>query len=343
MERLDFSDESKYSAIEASIHLIDEEKVRSSDINYGLVTVQVPSMKALELRKEEIPEGKLKDFIMASASIFPIFPLHKIDGEMYLDGCYYDNLPIDLAVKMGAEEVIAIDLHTSPSHPNYVNKPYVTYITPTRSLGTILNFERKILEDNIELGYYDTMKAFRYMAGKEYKFYLEDLTDYKMSIWKFVTRIARAEAYLTEGIFNRIVKSGENKKICGNIEAHIEKKDKEYTREDYFIGAAEICGDIFKISKKKPWHIKEFILEILGKLKQKDCYLDISIFNGKVRKEITSKLAELNLHTEEEYITGCIYYGYREGKIDLTKQLGVLSSQSYELVAALFLVTVTDS
>lgn len=329
--------------IEFIDRMIDEEKVRSSDIDYGLVTVQVPSMKALELRKEEIPEGKLKDFIMASASIFPIFPLHKIDGEMYLDGCYYDNLPIDLAVKMGAEEVIAIDLHTSPSHPNYVNKPYVTYITPTRSLGTILNFERKILEDNIELGYYDTMKAFRYMAGKEYQFYLEDLTNYKMSIWKFVTRIARAEAYLTEGIFNRIVKSGENKKICGNIEAHIEKKDKEYTREDYFIGAAEICGDIFKISKKKPWHIKEFILEILGKLKQKDCYLDISIFDGKVRKEITSKLAELNLHTEKEYITGCIYYGYREGKIDLTKQLGVLSSQSYELVAALFLVTVTDS
>ena len=329
--------------IEFIDRMIDEEKVRSSDIDYGLVTVQVPSMKALELRKEEIPEGKLKDFIMASASIFPIFPLHKIDGEMYLDGCYYDNLPIDLAVKMGAEEVIAIDLHTSPSHPNYVNKPYVTYITPTRSLGTILNFERKILEDNIELGYYDTMKAFRYMAGKEYQFYLEDLTDYKMSIWKFVTRIARAEAYLTEGIFNRIVKSGENKKICGNIEAHIEKKDKEYTREDYFIGAAEICGDIFKITKKKPWHIKEFILEILGKLKQKDCYLDISIFDGKVRKEITSKLAELNLHTEKEYITGCIYYGYREGKIDLTKQLGVLSSQSYELVAALFLVTVTDS
>ena len=138
--------------IEFIDRMIDEEKVRSSDIDYGLVTVQVPSMKALELRKEEIPEGKLKDFIMASASIFPIFPLHKIDGEMYLDGCYYDNLPIDLAVKMGAEEVIAIDLHTSPSHPNYVNKPYVTYITPTRSLGTILNFERKILEDNIELG-----------------------------------------------------------------------------------------------------------------------------------------------------------------------------------------------
>ncbi|MEG1291403.1 MAG: patatin-like phospholipase family protein, partial [Lachnospiraceae bacterium] len=78
--------------------MIEEDKVRASDIDYGLITVQVSTMKALELTKEEIPVGKLKDFIMASSSIFPIFPMHKIEEELYLDGCYYDNLPIDLAL-----------------------------------------------------------------------------------------------------------------------------------------------------------------------------------------------------------------------------------------------------
>ena len=125
---------------------VDEERVRASGRDYGLVTVQVTPIKPLELTLNEIPQGKLKDFIMASASVFPVFPMQKIDGVTYLDGCYYDNLPVDLALKMGAEEVIAVDLHTSPSHPNYVNKPYVTYITPSRSLGTILNFDRKVLE-----------------------------------------------------------------------------------------------------------------------------------------------------------------------------------------------------
>ena len=151
-------------------NLVDEEKVRASDVDFGLVTVQFSSLKPMELTKEEIPVGLLKDYIMASASIFPVFPMHRIGNELYLDGCYYDNLPIDLALKMGADEVIAVDLHTSPQHPNYVNKPYVKYITPSRSLGTMLNFDRAILNANQALGYYDTMKAFGKMDGMDYIF-----------------------------------------------------------------------------------------------------------------------------------------------------------------------------
>lgn len=326
--------------IEFIDRMVDEGRVRASDIDYGLVTVQVSSMKALELTKEEIPQGKLKDFIMASASIFPIFPMHKIDGETYLDGCYYDNLPIDLALKMGADEVIAVDLHTSPSHPNYINKPYITYITPSHSLGTMLNFERKILDGNIEMGYYDAMKTFGYMTGEKYCFYTEEIGEYEEAVRDFVTKVARTESYLTEGIFNRFVKPGDSKRLCGNIEDHIEKKDGYYTKEDYFVGAAELCGEIFGIPAKKPWHMKEFIQSVLGKLKGKEHYKDISVFDGRSSREIVPRLAELKLRADSDYITGCIYYGYKEGKIDLTEQLGLLTFQPYELAAALFLLTV---
>lgn len=320
--------------------MVDEEKVRESDVDYGLVTVQVSSMKALELTKEEIPQGKLKDFIMASSSIFPMFPMHKFDGEVYLDGCYYDNLPIDLALKMGADEVIAVDLHTSPSHPNYVNKPYVTYITPSRSLGTMMNFERQILDDNIELGYYDAMKAFGYMTGKNYQFYLEDFSDYEGPIRDFATKVARTEAYLTEGVFNRFIKPGDGKRLCGHIEEHIGKKDGAYSREDYFAGAAEICGEIFHIPSKNSWHMKDFITELLGGIREKESYADISVFDSRNSMEIVPKLAELKLRADSEYITGCIYYAYKSGKIDLNEQLGVLTLLPCELAAALFLLTI---
>ncbi|MCI8484239.1 MAG: patatin-like phospholipase family protein [Lachnospiraceae bacterium] len=320
--------------------MIDEEKVRASHIDYGLVTVQLSSMKGLELTKEEIPQGKLKDFIMASSSIFPIFPMQKIDGDTYLDGCYYDNLPIDLALKMGADEVIAVDLHASPSHPNYINKPYVTYITPSRSLGTMMNFERQILDDNIELGYWDAMKVFGCITGKSYRFYVEDLADYETAVQEFVTRVARTESYLTEGTFNRFVKPGDGKRLCGNIEEHIEKSGNLYTKEDYFIGGAEICGEIFQISEEPTWHLGEFAQKLLRKLKKLEDYPDISVFDGKKSREIVPKLAELKLRADSDYITGCIYYGYKEGKIDLTEQLGLLTFQPYELAAALFLLTV---
>lgn len=326
--------------IEFIDRMIDEDKVRQSDIDFGLVTVQVSSLKSMELTKEEIPNGKLKDFIMASSSIFPVFPMHKIDGETYLDGCYYDNLPIDLALKMGADEVIAIDLHTNPSHPNYVNKPYVTYIKPSRSLGTMLNFERQILDDNIQLGYYDAMKVFGCMMGDKYQFYGEDYAEYEEKIHDFVSRVARTESYLTEGTFSRFVKPGDSKRLCGNIEDHIRKTENFYTREDYFTGAAEICGEIFNISTNKVWHLKEFIQEVLGKLEEEDAYPDIDVFDGKPGMEITSRLAELKLREDSDYITGCIYYGYKAGKIDLTEQLGLLTFLPYELAAALFLLTV---
>lgn len=326
--------------IEFIDRMIDEDKVRQSDIDFGLVTVQVSSLKSMELTKEEIPNGKLKDFIMASSSIFPVFPMHKIDGETYLDGCYYDNLPIDLALKMGADEVIAVDLHTNPSHPNYVNKPYVTYIKPSRSLGTMLNFERQILDDNIQLGYCDAMKVFGCMMGDKYQFYGEDYAEYEEIIRDFVSRVARTESYLTEGTFSRFVKPGDSKRLCGNIEDHIRKTENFYTREDYFTGAAEICGEIFNISTNKVWHLKEFIQEVLGKLEEKDAYPDIDVFDGKPGMEITSRLAELKLREDSDYITGCIYYGYKAGKIDLTEQLGLLTFLPYELAAALFLLTV---
>ncbi|WP_075721844.1 patatin-like phospholipase family protein [Roseburia sp. 499] len=326
--------------IEFIDRMIDEDKVRQSDIDFGLVTVQVSSLKSMELTKEEIPNGRLKDFIMASSSIFPVFPMHKIDGETYLDGCYYDNLPIDLALKMGADEVIAVDLHTNPSHPNYVNKPYVTYIKPSRSLGTMLNFERQILDDNIQLGYYDAMKVFGCMMGDKYQFYGEDYAEYEEIIRDFVSRVARTESYLTEGTFSRFVKPGDSKRLCGNIEDHIRKTENFYTREDYFTGAAEICGEIFSISTNKVWHLKEFIQEVLGKLEEEDAYPDIDVFDGKPGMEITSRLAELKLREDSDYITGCIYYGYKAGKIDLTEQLGLLTFLPYELAAALFLLTV---
>ncbi len=319
--------------------MVDENKVRNSDVDYGLVTVQASTLKALELTKEEIPQGKLKDFIMASASIFPIFPMHKIDGETYLDGCYYDNLPIDLALKMGADDVITVDLHTSPVHPNYVNKPYVTYIKPSRSLGTMLNFDRKVLDDNIRLGYQDAMKAFGWMIGSKYSFSVEELGKYEEQVLSYASKVARTESYLTEGTFNRFVKPGDGKRLCGTIEEEIGKR-LSYTREEYFIAGAEICGHVFGIDSRKPWRIKEFIRELLGKLKKDESCISTGVFEGKSGVELAHRLAELKLRWDSAAIVRCMYYGYKEGRIDLTQQLGFLTFLPFELAAVLFLLTV---
>ncbi|MFQ8599793.1 MAG: patatin-like phospholipase family protein [Oscillospiraceae bacterium] len=86
--------------------VIDEEKVRASGIRLGVTAVSFPSLKPLEITLEQMPAGTLHDYLLASAACFPAFPMMKAEGRSYIDGGYYDNLPIDLAVKMGRRKLL---------------------------------------------------------------------------------------------------------------------------------------------------------------------------------------------------------------------------------------------
>ena len=46
---------------------MDEEKIRQSKIAFYLLTFSLSDMKELELGIEDIPEGLLEDFLLASA------------------------------------------------------------------------------------------------------------------------------------------------------------------------------------------------------------------------------------------------------------------------------------
>ncbi len=80
-------------------------------LNFGLLCVEVPSFQACEQTKATLSKQSLAHWVMASASCFPAFPIYNINGKSYIDGGYYDNLPIDIAFKMVASEVIDISLH----------------------------------------------------------------------------------------------------------------------------------------------------------------------------------------------------------------------------------------
>ena len=139
---------------------IDEEMVRASEVNYGLVTVRARDRKPFLLTKSDIPKGMLKDYILASSSVYPVWPMHKIKGEYYIDGMYHDNLPINLALSMGATELIVVDLHQKPQHAEYAGRANIIYLTPSEDLGGILAFDRKKIDSNIEMGYEDTIRKF---------------------------------------------------------------------------------------------------------------------------------------------------------------------------------------
>ncbi|RPF47640.1 NTE family protein [Hydrogenoanaerobacterium saccharovorans] len=151
---------------------IDEERIRQSPIEFEIVTVECPSLSPCIINKESLPEGELVDYLMASAACFPAMKMRQIGDTRYIDGGYYDNMPINLAIQRGADEIIAVDLEAI-GRQKRVNAPGVKirYIRSKWDLGVFILFDKEAAKRNIELGYLDMMKAFGKLEGFAYPFY----------------------------------------------------------------------------------------------------------------------------------------------------------------------------
>ena len=140
--------------------VLDEKALRASPIRFGLVTVEQRGLRPHQLTLEEIPQGRAADYLLASAACFPAIQARDIDGVKYMDGGYADNMPAGLAARMGATELVCVDLEgLGITRPNRTGLP-TTLIRSHWELGDILRFDPAVARRNIELGYYDTLRAF---------------------------------------------------------------------------------------------------------------------------------------------------------------------------------------
>jgi NTE family protein len=148
--------------------IIDENKLRNSNADFGLVTVSLSDLKPLELYKEDIPQGKLIDYLLASAS-FPGLKIEPIDGKFYIDGGLYDNLPVNLLIRKGYKEIIAVrtfaigKIRKAEDH-----NVKIINVTPSDDLGAILNFDHEMIEINLKMGYFDAMRKIKCLKGVKY-------------------------------------------------------------------------------------------------------------------------------------------------------------------------------
>ncbi len=148
--------------------LIDEDKLRLSSVDFGIVTVSLSDLKPLELFKEDIPEGKIVEYIMASANL-PAFKLEPLDGKYYLDGGFWDNCPSNMLLSRGYDEIIEIRTNSLGVTRKLKKKDIkLTTIMPSESLGGILEFKSDRAKHNFTLGYLDAMRVLRSLKGKYY-------------------------------------------------------------------------------------------------------------------------------------------------------------------------------
>ncbi len=147
---------------------IDEEKLRQSPMDLGIVTVSLSDMKPLELFIEDIPTGQLVDYLMASSGL-PVFKQEPLGGKRFIDGGFHDNLPVNLLVSKGYTDIIAIRTFGPGRHQKINNRDLkIQYISPVDDLGGVLHFDGDMARRNLKLGYYDALRVFRGLQGKHY-------------------------------------------------------------------------------------------------------------------------------------------------------------------------------
>ncbi|MBO5120866.1 MAG: patatin-like phospholipase family protein [Bacilli bacterium] len=215
----------------------------NSKINYGLTAYNLTSKEAIELQKKDIERLQLDDYLMASASCFPAFKKKDIEGEKHIDGGYHDNLPINLALDMGADEIIAVDLNAPGLKKSPKKKAKITYIKPRNKLTNFLNFYEKGTESNMKFGYNDTMKTFGKFEGNKYTFRKNQLEK---------NRLLYQETYLH--VLNKILKY---KKVIKSFEElintniTIEDETKDEIFEKLMLKIMESTAKSFKLDETR--------------------------------------------------------------------------------------------
>jgi len=150
---------------------IDEDKIRKSKIKLGLITVKFDGLKPLELTIDDIPKGKLPEYILASCYL-PLFNYKPIiDNSYYLDGGFYNNVPLSLVENYGCDTIYSIRIKgIGISHNKLKKETKVIEIKPSENLGSIIIFDKESNIHNMKLGYYDTLKVLKNLDGYKYYF-----------------------------------------------------------------------------------------------------------------------------------------------------------------------------
>lgn len=240
----------------------DSKKFLNSKINYGLVTFNLSKMKPVFVQKKDVKDD-IVDYVLASACCYPAFQKAKIKGEAYIDGGVYDNMPINMAIEMGAREVIAVDLESIgiKQDVKYDNVK-ITYIRPNNDIGSFLVFDKKLARRGIKYGYFDTLKVYNKLDGGRYTFKLGNLNEnYHKHYHKFL-EYCDALFKKEEGIYTDVLKL--------SFFSRIFKTRDEYELKKIFNETIEFLGRIFEIEECHLYDIRKYNRILLEKNKKQE-------------------------------------------------------------------------
>ncbi len=149
--------------------IVDPDVIRSSGIDFYIVTYSVTDQKELELRARDLEDDELYDMLLASAYL-PAFRAERMGGKLYADGGVRDVLPLHVLIANGYTSIIAMRLY-GPGIMRPVRIPEGTNvytIAPKEKLGGILEFEAEQSQENLRRGYFDAKRFLYGLKGDDF-------------------------------------------------------------------------------------------------------------------------------------------------------------------------------
>lgn len=250
---------------------IDEDAVRRSSVRFGLVATRFPSLSMVEKHIADIEPGLLCDWLLASCSCYPAFPMKAIGDHRYIDGGFCDNVPVEMAIRSGARHIIALDIGRTRAHSQYDRRPNVTYIRASQPLGGLLAFDPAHSKRSRLLGYNDTLRAFGKLRGVSYSF---DFLDAQ----RLYTRAQDYLVYLTA--FEAQLSRRDDAPLFAPLE---DRLPSGADAVDYLLAACELCAQTLAIDPTPVYTFDAFVqaLRVSLPLEQADAMLD-SLLGGRI-------------------------------------------------------------
>lgn len=219
----------------------------ASDTDFGCMVATHLDHSAVYITKKEMKEHG-EDWLIASASCYPAFPVKTIEGKDYVDGGYYDNCAIDFALQLGAEELLVLDLNNEPNHPEMVERSNILYQFPHTDLGDFLQFDHEVLCRLYQKGYQDACKKLGIFSGEKYTFEKMELP-YFFSQWYL--SLERLETQLYRNV--ALIRSPSL--ITDQLKQNLHRQS--LTDEMYFFGMVDQVMDLLGMEDTKVYRFTD--------------------------------------------------------------------------------------
>lgn len=248
---------------------VDEEKIKNSPMDLYIHTFSVDEMRELNVDLKEIEPELIKDFLLASSYIFPIFKSEKLHGKTYIDGGAINNVPVDTLIEKEYKDIIIVRIF-GIGREKKVKIPEDTTIytiAPTVSLGSILDFNPKRSKMHLKRGYFDTMRVLYGLAGKIYYideqekecYYLSQLTELSQDIYAYLTDVYKLELQESREVRNLT-------EVILPVIAEEMKLSKDWSYKELYLSILEATAKICRIQKYKIYTLQELQDKVREKL-----------------------------------------------------------------------------